>query len=179
MEHLWSPWRMAYLRKDAGAGAPGETGCIFCDLPAYNADAESLIVRRGQHAFVILNRYPYNNGHLMVVPYAHVPSLEQLPPPALAEMMQLITEGLAALRAAYRPEAFNVGANIGAAAGAGIDDHVHMHTVPRWAGDTNFMTTVSGTRVIPEDLQDTYHLVSQHWQSSEPPAGPGSGHGTS
>jgi ATP adenylyltransferase len=152
---------MAYLRNEDGSSDPG--GCIFCDLPAQNDDARTLIVHRGSLAYVILNRYPYNNGHILVVPFQHVPSLEDLDPAALAEMMQLVNETLGALRGMYRAESFNVGANIGAAAGAGIAGHVHMHVVPRWPGDTNFMTTLGAARVIPEDLQETYRLARLHW----------------
>jgi ATP adenylyltransferase len=184
MEHLWSPWRMTYLRGSDPADAerqgrragpitgtgplpgfdplPGVT-CIFCDLPAQNRDAANLIVRRGRLSFVILNRYPYNNGHLMVVPYAHVPSLEQLDAPTLAEIMSFVNQALATLRRMYHPDAFNLGANIGSAAGAGIADHVHMHIVPRWSGDTNFMSTVAGTRVIPEELSDTFRQARDLW----------------
>ena len=154
---------MAYLRNEAAATPPGATGCVFCDLPAAGDDAASLIVRRGTYAYVILNKYPYNNGHLLVVPFAHVPSLEQLDEPTLAELMRLTNQALAALRRMYNPEAFNLGANIGAAAGAGIAAHVHLHIVPRWAGDTNFMTSVNNVRVIPEDLQETYRLALAHW----------------
>ena len=161
MEHLWSPWRMAYLRNEADASEPA--GCIFCDLPAQNDDAKTLIVQRGRLAYVILNRYPYNNGHLLVVPFEHVASLENLGPDTLGEMMALVNECLAALRAMYGAEDFNVGANIGAAAGAGIVGHVHLHVVPRWPGDTNFMTSLAATRVIPEDLQETYRLARAHW----------------
>jgi ATP adenylyltransferase len=183
MDHLWSPWRMQYLQQNdetspssrqSGASATGllkppsagdqhGTGCIFCDLPAENRDLDNLIVHRGQRAFVILNRYPYNNGHLMVVPFSHAPSLEQLDAPTLTEIMLLVNQSLGALRAAYQPQAFNLGVNIGAAAGAGIADHVHMHIVPRWSGDTNYMSTVAGTRVIPEDLRDTYRVVQESW----------------
>ena len=166
MEHLWSPWRMAYLRNSA-AGVPGPTGCIFCDLPAEGRDAENLIVHRGARAFVILNRYPYNNGHLLIVPFAHVPSFEALDPATLTEMMLLANTATATLRRMYNPQAFNLGANIGAAAGAGIAEHVHLHLVPRWAGDTNFMSTTSGTRVIPEDLSETYRLARQHWAGGD------------
>ena len=170
MDHLWSPWRMKYLRGEeemskpvgqSGASATGllkqssETACIFCDLPSENRDVENLIIHRGQHVFVILNRYPYNNGHLMVVPFAHTPSLEQLDLATLTELMLLVNQGLGALRAAYKPQAFNLGANIGAAAGAGIAEHVHMHVVPRWDGDTNFLTVLGGTRTIPEELGAT------------------------
>lgn len=183
MEHLWSPWRMTYLRgadpaAEAQAGQStspilgtrplGPVGCIFCDLPAQDRDADNLIVRRGRLAFVILNRYPYNNGHLMVVPYAHVPSLEQLDAPTLAEFMALTQQALATLRRMYAPDAFNLGANIGGAAGAGIAEHVHLHVVPRWAGDTNFMSTVAGTRVIPEDLRDTWRQARDLWAAPAP-----------
>jgi ATP adenylyltransferase len=157
---------MAYLRNEEAASTPGATGCIFCDLPAAGDDAASLIVHRGERAYVILNRYPYNNGHMLIVPFAHVPSLEQLDEPTLTELMRLTNQALAALRAMYNPQAFNIGANIGAAAGAGIADHVHLHVVPRWAGDTNFMTSVNGVRVIPEDLQETYRLAKAHWPAS-------------
>jgi ATP adenylyltransferase len=165
MEHLWSPWRMRYLRgQDRPATAPlGQAACIFCAKPAENRDVDNLIVHRGPLTFSILNLYPYNNGHLMIVPYAHVPSLEQLDAPTLTELMLLTNQGLAALRKVYSPQAFNLGMNIGTAAGAGIADHVHMHIVPRWAGDTNYMATVAGTRVIPEDLRETYRLVRQAW----------------
>ena len=156
---------MKYLRGDdkSGTGPLGGPGCIFCEYPAAKRDAENLIVHRGRHAFVILNLYPYNNGHLMIVPYPHTPSLEQLDTPTLTEIMLLANQGLAALRAVYKPQAFNVGANIGSAAGAGIADHVHLHVVPRWAGDTNYMTTVAGTRVIPEDVRETYRLMRKAW----------------
>jgi ATP adenylyltransferase len=168
MDHLWSPWRMSYLQsadKHSGgeaADGPG-TGCLFCDKPAEARDEQNLIVVRGQHAYVILNLYPYNNGHFMVVPYAHAPSSETLEPAALTEMMLLMNRGLAALRALYNPQAFNVGMNIGTAAGAGIADHVHLHAVPRWAGDTNFMTVAAGTRVIPEDLNITWRRLREAW----------------
>jgi ATP adenylyltransferase len=140
--------------------------CIFCDKPAEQQDEANLIVRRGEQAFVILNLYPYNNGHLMVVPYAHVASLEQLEAPTLTELMRLTQQSLAVLRAIYQPQAFNIGINIGTAAGAGIAEHVHMHIVPRWPGDTNYMTTVSGVRVIPEDLRETYRLLHQAWPTA-------------
>jgi ATP adenylyltransferase len=163
MEHLWSPWRMAYLRNEEASQPAGATGCIFCDLPAAGDDAASQIVQRGPRAYVVLNKYPYNNGHMLIVPYAHVPSLEHLDEPTLTELMRLTNQTLAALRQMYNPQAFNIGANIGAAAGAGIADHVHLHVVPRWAGDTNFMTSVNGVRVIPEDLQETYRLARANW----------------
>lgn len=157
---------MSYLRSENTSG--NQSGCIFCQKPAEHQDAENLIVHRGQLVYVILNRYPYNNGHMMVVPYQHASTLEELDAPALSELMQLAIQTLGVLRAMYQPQAFNLGVNIGAAAGAGIADHVHMHVVPRWAGDSNFMTTVAGTRVIPEDLNDTYQLALQHWPAGAP-----------
>ena len=165
MQYLWSPWRMAYLRNENPSGS--RAGCIFCDLPAEHRDAENLIVHRGQLAYVMLNRYPYNNGHMMVVPYQHVDTLEALDAPALAELMLLAKQALTALREMYHAQAFNLGVNIGTAAGAGIADHVHMHIVPRWTADSNFMTTVASTRVIPEDLDETYRLAVQHWPAGD------------
>jgi ATP adenylyltransferase len=165
MQYLWSPWRMAYLRNETPPG--NSAGCIFCDKPAENNDPDNLIVWRGRLAYVILNRYPYNNGHMMVVPYQHVATLEALDAPALGALMLLAKQALTALRGMYHPQAFNLGVNIGAAAGAGIAEHVHMHVVPRWAGDSNFMTTVAATRVIPEDLAETYRLAVQHWPAGD------------
>lgn len=153
MKRLWSPWRMAYLTEER------PQGCIFCIKAAEDRDEENLIVCRGERAFVMLNRYPYNAGHLMVIPYAHVASLEDLPAEALTEMMLLVNRSLAALRRAMSPEAFNVGANLGHAAGAGIADHVHLHIVPRWEGDTNFMPVLADVRVVPEFLSDTYRKI--------------------
>ena len=159
MEHLWSPWRMSYLQSPSAS----TSGCIFCDKPAEGRDAENLLVWRGASAYVILNLYPYNNGHFMVVPYEHVDSPEHLAPAVLTELFVLLNQGLAALRTMYQPQAFNIGMNIGAAAGAGIAQHVHLHAVPRWAGDTNFMTVAAGTRVIPEDLRLTWERMRAAW----------------
>jgi len=165
MEHLWTPWRMKYLQGDDQPSGEGSSGCIFCHAPAENrgCDFDNLIVRRGERAFVILNRYPYNNGHLMVVPYLHTPTLEQLDTETLGELMALVKQSLAVLRAIYNPQAFNLGMNIGEAAGAGIAEHVHFHVVPRWGGDTNYMTVVGGTRVIPEDLAETCRRLCTAW----------------
>lgn len=150
MKHLWSPWRLEYLM------APEMEGCIFCHAAEGDDDRESLVLQRGERAFLILNRFPYNNGHFMVIPYVHVPSLEDLDAPTLTEMMLLLNRGLAALRATMYPDGFNVGANLGQVAGAGIEDHVHIHAVPRWAGDTNFMPVVGEMRVIPQTWLQTY-----------------------
>jgi ATP adenylyltransferase len=158
MQYLWSPWRMKYIEN-----ATNEPGCIFCNALALPDGEQNLVVMRGQRAFVILNRFPYTSGHLMIAPVDHQPSLEALDPPVRAEMMELVAAFLSALRRAYNPQAFNVGANIGVAAGAGVPDHVHMHIVPRWAGDTSFMSTLGETRVLPESLEDTYRRVRQAW----------------
>jgi len=154
MEHLWSPWRMPYLR---GEG-PEIEGCLFC-VSAEMDDAEAHIVRRSDLAYIILNRYPYNSGHLMIVPNAHKASPEELEPQALAEMTRLMQLSMRVLREAYDPEGFNVGMNVGAAAGAGVADHVHLHIVPRWSGDTNYMPVLAETRVIPEWIDRTYERL--------------------
>jgi ATP adenylyltransferase len=150
MKHLWSPWRLEYL------AAPKAEGCVFCAALHGEDDRENLVLLRGERAFLILNRFPYNNGHLMVVPHAHVADLEELDPPTLTEMMLLLNRSLAALRESLAPDGFNVGANLGRVAGAGIEDHVHLHVVPRWLGDTNFMPVVGDLRVIPETWLQTY-----------------------
>ncbi len=160
MKQLWTPWRMAYL---TGEGNKPVEGCIFCLKIAAGDDAGEHVVYRGQSAFVTLNRYPYNNGHLMVVPYSHVASFEALDDAAQAEVMHLLNHSLAALRKALRPDGFNIGANVGSVAGAGVADHVHLHVVPRWAGDTNFMPILSDTRVIPESLDQTYAKLKAAW----------------
>lgn len=154
MNHIWSPWRMKYIEN-----SKKEDACIFCSAQALDDSAENLIAFRGKHAYVILNRYPYTSGHLMVVPFAHQPNLEELDAETRAEMMELTTECMTVLRKIYRPHAFNMGANIGEAAGAGVQSHVHIHIVPRWAGDTNFMSAVGETRVLPEALDQTYQRV--------------------
>jgi ATP adenylyltransferase len=159
MDHLWTPWRMSYIR---GEKRP-VTGCIFCNKIAGDDEAEQ-IVARSEHVYVTLNRYPYNNGHLMVVPYEHIESQEALASEALTDLMLTINRALAALRRLYNPAAFNLGANIGAAAGAGIAEHYHFHIVPRWPGDSNYMTTVASTRVIPDTLDNTYRELKVIWQ---------------
>jgi ATP adenylyltransferase len=150
MKHLWSPWRLEYLTE------PKDEACIFCRAAEGDDDRENLVLFRGERAFLILNRYPYNNGHFMVVPYAHLPSLEALDTPTLTEMMLLLNRGLAALRATMYPDGFNVGANLGEVAGAGIEGHVHLHAVPRWSGDTNFMPVIGDMRVVPQTWLQTF-----------------------
>lgn len=149
---------MKYIQ---GQDPPG--GCVFCLAAAQEADVENLIIKRLKYAFVILNRYPYTSGHLMVVPYLHVSTIEDLDPETRREMIELVNQSMIVLRGVYQPEAFNLGANIGAAAGAGIAEHVHMHVVPRWNGDTNFMTSVGETRVLPEELGATYRRIHDQW----------------
>lgn len=136
-----------------------EEGCVFCSAQEREDNAENLIAFRGEHAYVILNRYPYTSGHLMVVPFDHKPNLEALDADTRAEMMELTSQCMTVLRKIYHPEAFNMGANIGESAGAGIKSHVHIHIVPRWQGDTNFMTVVGDTRVLPEAIEITYERV--------------------
>ena len=139
-------------------------GCIFCSALEKEDSAENLIALRGERAFVILNRYPYTSGHLMVVPFDHQANLEQLDPETRAEMMELTTRCMAVLRNIYHPQAYNMGANIGEAAGAGVKAHVHIHIVPRWAGDTNFMSILGETRVLPETLETTYERVRRGFE---------------
>ncbi|MHB8818581.1 MAG: HIT family protein [Bellilinea sp.] len=141
-----------------------DNGCIFCDALAHEDKATSLIVARGEHCFAMMNLYPYTSGHIMVVPNAHQSSLEMLEPAARSELMEMVSHGIEVLRQIYHPEGFNVGVNIGAAAGAGVVSHVHMHIVPRWAGDTNFMSALAGTRVLPEALDDTYRRLREGWE---------------
>ena len=136
-----------------------EDGCVFCNAQEKEDGAENLILFRGKRSYVILNRYPYTSGHLMVVPFDHKPTLEEVDSETRAEMMELTARCMTVLRHIYRPEAFNMGANIGEAAGAGVKEHFHIHIVPRWAGDTNFMSTVGETRVLPEALETTYERV--------------------
>jgi ATP adenylyltransferase len=141
-----------------------EDGCIFCMAQAKEDSAENLIAYRGERGYVILNRYPYTSGHLMVVPFEHKASLEGLDPLTRAEMMELTTRCMTVLRMVYNPQAFNMGANIGEAAGAGVKGHVHLHIVPRWRGDTNFMSTLGASRVLPELLGDTYQRIKNGFQ---------------
>jgi ATP adenylyltransferase len=155
MKQLWAPWRITYLE-----GGSVE-GCIFCDKPAENDDRANYLLHRGEHAYILLNIYPYSNGHLMVAPYAHAAHLIDLDQKTRAEIMELATLCTQLLVHTSRPAGFNIGANLGKAAGAGFDEHFHMHIVPRWLGDTNFMPVVGDTRVIPESLDQTYDRLKQ------------------
>ena len=154
MDYLWTPWRYRYI-----ADAAKDEGCIFCEAATANDDARTLVVLRGSKNFVILNRYPYTSGHVMVVPYAHVAELAVAEADTLAEMMRLAQRVQVALGMTYHPEGYNLGMNLGRAAGAGITGHLHLHVLPRWAGDTNFMTVAGETRVEPEELSTTFERL--------------------
>lgn len=158
MDYLWSPWRMEYI-----LASKTDEGCIFCDGLKQTDGPDNLIVYRGSKAFVMLNRFPYTSGHLMIVPYVHQPSLELLDPGSRSDIMELASRAMKVLQAIYAPQGFNLGMNIGNAAGAGISEHVHLHVVPRWVGDTNFMSSVSQVRVLPELLEETYRRVKGAW----------------
>ncbi len=159
MKHLWSPWRMTYIENSGK-----EDGCVFCNVQKKEDGPENLIALRGKLAFVILNRYPYTSGHLMVVPFEHKPNLEELDAATRAEMMELTSRATTVLRKIYNTKSFNIGVNIGEAAGAGVKEHVHIHIVPRWVGDTNFMSSLAETRVLPETLEDTWQRVRKGFQ---------------
>ncbi|PYS73928.1 MAG: HIT family hydrolase [Acidobacteria bacterium] len=158
MEILWSPWRHDYITSSGPDKSP--SGCIFCAAQQNPSDDKrNLVIHRGTHNFVLLNRYPYISGHLMIAPYEHVGELRAAPKESTDEMMDLIKRCEQALRESYDPEGFNLGMNLGRVAGAGVADHIHMHILPRWGGDTNFMSTVGETRVLPEDLMMTYEKL--------------------
>ena len=178
MDQLWTPWRFAYVTTADGAprpgipeslaAYPGDSGCVFCNLiasvdyaiahgmPAEKAEMVAGLVLRGKHNYICLNAYPYTSGHIMVVPYAHLDRLALMPADAAHEMMDLAQRSEAALQQLYQPHGLNFGMNLGKAAGAGVAGHLHLHALPRWTGDTNFMTTVAETRVLPEDLTTTW-----------------------
>jgi ATP adenylyltransferase len=152
-EILWAPWRMTYVEKPS-TGKPGRD--IFLDLPAQNDDAKNLILYRGTCAFTMMNAFPYTSGHLLVAPFRQAADLDALNDDELLEVNQLLAKGIRWLRSAYHPDGFNVGVNMGSAAGAGIPVHIHWHIVPRWSGDTNFMTTVGNVRVMPQTLEESF-----------------------
>lgn len=164
MERLWAPWRMAYI-KDAAAAGDSDTECVLCRI-AKEADKEeeNLVVARGKHVFVVLNRFPYSNGHLMISPYKHVRDFSGLAPRAVTELVEYTQESINTLRRMSNPDGFNLGANLGRVAGAGIDFHLHMHVVPRWSGDTNFMPVLADVKVIAQALEETWRELRSHWQ---------------
>ncbi len=158
MDHLYTPWRMAYIRGEKKL----VDGCVFCAL-ASAIDDNNQVIAYSKYVYVTLNKYPYNNGHLMVIPYEHVQTLESLSPEALSDLMLMTNRAISVLRKNYNASAFNIGANIGAGAGAGIAEHFHFHIVPRWPGDANFMTVVGNTRVIPDTLENIYKELKAGW----------------
>ncbi|MCP4397361.1 MAG: HIT domain-containing protein [bacterium] len=161
MQTLWAPWRLSYILSEK------ERGCVFCrKLQASADDRRNFVLYRGTHAFALLNIYPYNNGHLMIAPYAHVSHLADLDDSQIAELFQIARRCEQVLGQALHPEGFNVGINLGKAAGAGIEEHLHVHIVPRWNGDTNYMTSISKTRVIPQELNDSYDILHPLFHSS-------------
>jgi ATP adenylyltransferase len=151
MDYLWTPWRYAYVSATEKSG-----GCVFCDAPKEKDDTKVFIVHRGQHCFVILNAYPYTPGHVMIVPYAHLDELQKLAIDAANEMMRLCQKMESVLRELYHPDGINLGMNIGKAAGAGIAGHIHMHVLPRWVADANFLSVIGETRILPETLAETW-----------------------
>jgi len=152
VDHLWSPWRYSYVTKSGG-----DCGCVFCLAGADEAkDAENFVLYRGASVFAILNIFPYTGGHLMIAPYTHIADLSATPPETMQELALLTRRAEGILRDVYRAPGFNIGMNVGASAGAGVAGHIHMHVLPRWPGDVNFMTAIGETRVIPEDLRTSY-----------------------
>jgi ATP adenylyltransferase len=153
MEHIWAPWRIRYIEQ-----AKAE-GCFLCEKPKEKKDSQNYILHRGKHNFIVLNSYPYNPGHIMVAPYRHIDSPEKLIEEELLEHYELVRKSLGVLREVFKPGGFNVGMNLGRVAGAGVEDHIHTHVVPRWAGDTNFMPVIDDVRIIPQALADTYQKL--------------------
>ena len=154
MDYLWTPWRYAYV-----TGEDKPIGCIFCNLPKLNNDKQARIVYRGRSCYVVLNTYPYTPGHVMIVPFEHLDELQKLPVDAAHELMDLSQNMERILRSLYKPDGVNLGMNIGAAAGAGVAGHIHMHALPRWVADANFVSVVGETRVLPEALEVTWERI--------------------
>ena len=166
MDVLWAPWRMEYIVSDRKDG-----GCIFCPGEDRDSDEARLILHVGPLSMVMMNRYPYINGHMLVAPVRHVSGVEPLEDEEMLDLMRTVRRCIEVLRKVMNPEGFNVGLNLGTVAGAGVKDHVHFHIVPRWNGDTNYMTVCGAVRVIPQHLEDTYHALRPHFESS--PSAPG------
>jgi len=156
MKRLWAPWRVEYILGEK------ESKCIFCEKPKQEKDEDNYILFRGKRCLVMLNAYPYNNGHLMIAPYRHLDSVEDLEDDEAREMMEILSRMITLLKKVLRPEGFNVGMNLGSVAGAGIVDHLHLHVVPRWKGDTNFMPLISNTKIISESLRKTYQKLKEN-----------------
>lgn len=158
MDNLWAPWRLEYVK---AADEINEEGCIFCDLPAqeHEKDQENLILHRAKHSFIIMNKYPYNGGHLMVVPYQHTNRFDDLSPDEKLELMDLLQDSIHAFENTFEPHGYNIGLNLGRVAGAGIYEHLHYHIVPRWNGDTNFMPVIGQTKVVSVGFDDTWQAL--------------------
>ena len=163
MERIFAPWRIRYIM------SPKHEGCIFCDFPKENRDEERLIVYRGEKCFVMMNNYPYNPGHVMVAPYRHVGSLEELDESEALEIMKLSQRAVKVIRETMDPDGFNIGINLGKVAGAGIEDHIHLHIVPRWNGDTNFMPVIADVKIIPEAVEETYKKLRSGFEKLTSP----------
>lgn len=166
LDRLWADWRSGYVsHPDTGRE---DLGCVMCNLVNAADDAEALVLERTQHTITVMNLYPYGSGHLMVAPVRHVAGLEDLDDDALVGITRAQVRAIRAIRAAYAPDGINVGANLGRAAGAGVPHHLHLHVVPRWSGDTNFMTSIAEVRVLPESLRDGYQKLQAMWPSNVP-----------
>jgi diadenosine tetraphosphate (Ap4A) HIT family hydrolase len=161
LERLWAGWRGEYVSGLTPDGHPGE--CVFCRIIASDDDEAALVLERTERTIAVMNLYPYGSGHLMIAPLRHVGSIEDLDDNEVAALARAQQRAVVAIRAAFRPDGINLGANLGRAAGAGVPDHVHVHALPRWAGDTNFMTSVAEARVLPEPLSDSYHKLRANW----------------
>jgi ATP adenylyltransferase len=161
MKQLWAPWRMEYILSEMENKSEG---CIFCDFPKKQNDADHYIVYRSSTCFIILNKFPYNNGHMMVVPYKHTGNILDLNDEEMLDLQKTINKSVQVLRNVMKPHAMNIGMNLGRTAGAGIDEHIHYHIVPRWDGDTNFMPIISGTKVVSESLQASYEKLSSEFK---------------
>ena len=161
MNHLFTPWRSPYIEKHRE-----RSGCVFCAAAAETDDVKNLVVHRGTHSYIILNRYPYTTGHVMVAPYQHAARLSHLPEEISDEMMRFARRLEQIIELTYQPDGLNLGMNLGQAAGAGIEQHLHLHVLPRWSGDANFMSTIAETRILPELLEDTYLKLCKGWQAA-------------
>ena len=160
-DRIWAPWRLEYIKGEK------TNECIFCSKPEDGDDRGALVVHRGERCFVMLNAFPYTSGHVMVAPYAHGARLDELEPETAAEMMALAQRSIRVLDATYGPEGYNVGANLGAVAGAGVEDHVHLHVVPRWKGDTNFMPVLGDVHVLPQSLEESWETIHSGFAALE------------
>jgi len=161
MDIIWAPWRLEYVKAPHNKDAEGK--CIFCEFPSRNEDSKYHIFLRREHCFAVLNRYPYNNGHLLIAPFKHVAELADLSDEIVLDVMTTIRDCVEAQKKLIHPHGFNIGLNIGSAAGAGIAEHIHWHIVPRWDGDTNFMPVIGDTKIIPQSLKQMHQLLSSHF----------------